>query len=161
MDSWSKEHLGIMKVGGNRSCQRYLECYGVKPDEDIKLKYSSEAAESYKKVLQKKATRLDETESSTEASIGSPVATRKPPARMEASSTLDESSTSFANDSSAGDVQQTRSSSAELSAGVEDATARNSQSSALYSGLVVRFAQAPCTTAPQLQRVHGLGSPRQ
>lgn len=55
MDNWSKEHLDMMRVGGNQTCQLYLESHDVGFDEEIANKYSSKAAEDYKKLLKERA----------------------------------------------------------------------------------------------------------
>lgn len=70
MDSWSVEHLNLMKLGGgNHACQDYLqeeggfqECFEENEDDDVDLKefiqakYSSEAAQAYKELLKERVT---------------------------------------------------------------------------------------------------------
>ena len=51
MDSWPEQQLQLMKQGGNRACNEYLQKHGIAPRTPIKQKYESSAAQLYKLVL--------------------------------------------------------------------------------------------------------------
>jgi hypothetical protein len=51
MDSWTDKQLAIMKTGGNKNCNDYLQAKGIGPRTPIKAKYESDAAQLYKEVL--------------------------------------------------------------------------------------------------------------
>lgn len=51
MDSWKPEQLRMMELGGNRRFQEFLRTHGVNEDLPIRHKYSTRAAEWYRKNL--------------------------------------------------------------------------------------------------------------
>lgn len=87
MDNWSQEHLNMMRVGGNRSCQRYLECNNVGMNEEIATKYSSKAAEEYKTRLKERAAAYKPEPKSTSKSSNH----KKPPLPCRMEQTMDDS----------------------------------------------------------------------
>jgi len=63
MDSWPEQQLQLMKQGGNRACNEYLQKHGIAPRTPIKQKYESSAAQLYKLVLK---ARVEGTPEPTE-----------------------------------------------------------------------------------------------
>jgi ADP-ribosylation factor GTPase-activating protein 1 len=51
MDSWTPQQMALMKGGGNKQCNDYLQAKGIGPRVAIKQKYESDAAQLYKQVL--------------------------------------------------------------------------------------------------------------
>jgi Putative GTPase activating protein for Arf len=118
MDSWTNEQLELMRGGGNYACRRFLERHSTEIGFDfyntpIQQKYTTPAAEEYKKQLQRRATKggkADETESSTETGENSNVSAapsssiglerNKYKKQLRTASSMDESVCSFAEDDS-------------------------------------------------------------
>lgn len=60
MDSWTDQHLSLMRAGGNAACAKYLKEHGISPSTPIKQKYSSPQAQLYKEILKARVSGLPE-----------------------------------------------------------------------------------------------------
>ncbi|CAE8586710.1 unnamed protein product, partial [Polarella glacialis] len=58
MDSWKPVHLKMMELGGNRRFTEFLQTHGVPADMPIREKYSTRAAQWYRKNLRAEAEGL-------------------------------------------------------------------------------------------------------
>ena len=66
MDSWTEKQLALMKNGGNKKCNDYLQTKGIEPRTPVKAKYESDHAQLYKLILKAKVE-------------GTPIPTSLPP----------------------------------------------------------------------------------
>ncbi|OEU21192.1 Arf GTPase activating protein, partial [Fragilariopsis cylindrus CCMP1102] len=66
MDSWTEKQLALMKNGGNKKCNDYLQTKGIQPRTPVKAKYESDHAQLYKLILKAKVE-------------GTPIPTSLPP----------------------------------------------------------------------------------
>jgi hypothetical protein len=66
MDSWTEKQLALMKNGGNKKCNDYLQSKGIEPRTPVKAKYESDHAQLYKLILKAKVE-------------GTPIPTSLPP----------------------------------------------------------------------------------
>jgi hypothetical protein len=62
MDSWSKEQIKVMKVGGNQQCNDFLQQHGgIDPiNTSIREKYDNPVAQFYKDLLKSRVLDLSE-----------------------------------------------------------------------------------------------------
>jgi len=60
MDSWTDQHLSLMRAGGNAACAKYLKEHGISPSTPIKQKYPSPQAQLYKAILKARVNGLPE-----------------------------------------------------------------------------------------------------
>ncbi|KAK2079776.1 hypothetical protein QBZ16_002171 [Prototheca wickerhamii] len=81
LDSWTEEQLAIMAVGGNGRARAFFKQHGWDDSgtDKIEAKYSSRAAQLYKRQLEKDASKFLDTQHDAEGNgVGSPTAKDDP-----------------------------------------------------------------------------------